>query len=66
MQDNVGASLVPQLADHTETYDHATDADHERHEHGAIEMLDLIRIVVTAVTAALVWFRAWELFLASA
>jgi cation transport ATPase len=47
MQDNVGASLVPQLADHTETYDHATDADHERHEHGAIEMLDLIRIVVT-------------------
>jgi hypothetical protein len=32
------------------------------HEHGDIERFDLIRIAVTAVVAALVWFRVWEPF----
>jgi heavy metal translocating P-type ATPase len=37
---------------------------HEDHagEHGHIEPFDLIRIAVTAIAAALVWFRVWEPF----
>src|ERR1022692_1467611 len=31
-------------------------------EHGHIEPFDLIRIAVTAIAAALVWFRVWEPF----
>src|SRR5450631_1097798 len=37
---------------------------HEDHagEHGHIEPFDLIRIAVTAIATALVWFRVWEPF----
>jgi heavy metal translocating P-type ATPase len=39
--------------------------DHEEeqdHEHGHLEPFELIRIAVTAVVAAAVWFRVWEPF----
>lgn len=32
------------------------------HEHGHIERFDLVRIIVSALAAALVWFRVWEPF----
>ncbi len=43
--------------------DHKTPfhEDHES-EHGHIEVHDLIRIAITAVSAGLVWFRIWEPF----
>jgi heavy metal translocating P-type ATPase len=41
---------------------HGSEAhDHESHDHG-VELQDAIRIVLVAVAAALVWFRAWEPF----
>jgi P-type Cu+ transporter len=41
---------------------HGSEAhDHESHGHG-VELQDAIRIVLVAVAAALVWFRAWEPF----
>ena len=36
--------------------------DEHGHEHGHIEPFDLVRIAVTALAAALVWFRVWEPF----
>src|SRR5271169_194117 len=38
--------------------------DHEEEEghHGHLEPFELIRIAVTAIGAALVWFRVWEPF----
>jgi heavy metal translocating P-type ATPase len=39
--------------------------DHEEqqdHEHGRLEPFELIRIAVTAIAAAAVWFRLWEPF----
>jgi heavy metal translocating P-type ATPase len=39
--------------------------DHEAepgHEHGHIEPFDLVRIAITAIAAAMVWFRVWEPF----
>ena len=40
---------------------HEASLDHES-EHGQIKPLDVIRIVLTAVAAAMVWFRIWEPF----
>ena len=45
--------------------EHETHPGHEHehdHEHGHIEPFDLIRIALTAIAAALVWFRVWEPF----
>src|SRR5579863_3423456 len=46
-------------------HDHDGHHDHEdehSHEHGHIEPFDLIRIAITAIAAALVWFGVWEPF----
>jgi heavy metal translocating P-type ATPase len=46
-------------------HDHDGHHDHEDehgHEHGHIEPFDLVRIAITAIVAALVWFRVWEPF----
>src|ERR1700722_10263269 len=46
-------------------HEHDGHHDHEDqhgHEHGHIEPFDLIRIGITAIAAALVWFRVWEPF----
>ena len=47
-------------------YSHATSADEDRksddQEHGHLERFDLVRIIVTAAIALLVWFRVWEPF----
>ncbi len=45
--------------------DYVHEDDHEDesgHEHGHIEPFELIRIAITAIAAALVWFRVWEPF----
>ena len=39
----------------------AEHQDHDGHEHG-FEVQDGVRIVLVAITAALVWFRVWEPF----
>jgi heavy metal translocating P-type ATPase len=46
-------------------HDHDGHHDHEDehgHEHAHIEPFDLVRIGITAIAAALVWFRVWEPF----
>jgi heavy metal translocating P-type ATPase len=54
------------LTDNEREHDRGTHPheDHEgqSHEHGHIESSDLVRIAVTGVIAALVWFRVWEPF----
>ena len=52
------------VADHVHEADHAAHANQadDRQEHGRVETADLIRIALTAVIAALVWFRVWEPF----
>jgi heavy metal translocating P-type ATPase len=52
------------VADQVDQHERGTHAheDHEDHEYGHIEPFDLIRIAVTAVVAALVWFHVWEPF----
>ena len=55
------------VSDHIHEHHHDRDEHHDHddehgHEHGNIEPFDLIRIGVTAIAAALVWFRAWEPF----
>src|SRR3984957_11958913 len=42
-------------------HEHDEHHDHEG-EHGHVEPFDLIRIAITAIAAALVWFRVWEPF----
>ena len=37
-------------------------AEEEGHEHGHLEPFELIRIAITSIAAALVWFRVWEPF----
>jgi cation transport ATPase len=63
IEENSGTFTV---TDHVREHDHETHPheDHEGqgHEHGHIESSDLIRIAVTGVIAALVWFRVWEPF----
>lgn len=65
-QKNHDAEALPHIADHVDEPDrgaHADEADEgHSHEHGHIESFDLIRIGITAVIAALVWFRVWEPF----
>src|SRR5579862_5948675 len=46
---------------HEHDHDHEHD-DHHDHEHGHMEPFDLIRIAITALIAAAVWFRVWEPF----
>lgn len=41
---------------------HADQEVEDEHEHGHLEPFELFRIAVTAITAALVWFRVWEPF----
>jgi cation transport ATPase len=51
--------------EHEHQREHEAHPDYEGehgHEHGHIERFDLIRIAVTAIAAALVWFRVWEPF----
>ncbi len=63
-QENSDASRLQHLADQVHEHGRGTHGheDHEGqgHEHGHIESSDLIRIAVTALVAALVWFRLWE------
>jgi heavy metal translocating P-type ATPase len=40
----------------------ASHGEPGEHEHGHIEKMDMIRIAVTALLAAAVWFRVWEPF----
>jgi heavy metal translocating P-type ATPase len=49
------------LHDH-EHETHAIHQDADEHEHGHLEPFELFRIAVTAIIAALVWFRVWEPF----
>jgi heavy metal translocating P-type ATPase len=53
------------LSAHVHEHQHQAQSgpeDEHGHEHGHIEPFDLIRIAVTAIIAALVWFRVWEPF----
>jgi hypothetical protein len=54
------------VIDQAPEHDNGTHAHENReiqgHEHGHIESSALIRIAVTGVIAALVWFRVWEPF----
>ena len=53
----------PQVSTAGHTHQHKAQAnleDEHEHEHGHVEPFDLIRIAVTAIAAALVWFRVWE------
>jgi heavy metal translocating P-type ATPase len=53
------------LSAHVHEREHEAHSEHEDehgHEHGHVEPFDLIRIAVTAIVAALVWFRVWEPF----
>jgi Cd2+/Zn2+-exporting ATPase/Cu+-exporting ATPase len=43
-----------------EQQSHEGHEDAHSYQHGHIERFDLIRIVVTALIASLVWFRGWE------
>ena len=50
---------VPKLGTHErEARPHNEDED--GHEHGHVEPFELIRIAITAIAAALVWFHVWE------
>jgi heavy metal translocating P-type ATPase len=42
--------------------EHVEEHDHHEHEHGHVEPFDLVRIGITAIAAALVWFHVWEPF----
>jgi heavy metal translocating P-type ATPase len=63
---NTGAFSPGHVTDQVPEHDDRTrareDQESQGHEHGHIESSDLIRIVVTAVIAAFVWFRVWEPF----
>jgi heavy metal translocating P-type ATPase len=61
---NAKLATVPYVADQSHEQNHATDANenHKGHQHGRIESSDLIRIVLTATVATVVWFRVWEPF----
>ena len=58
------ASVPEDVHEHGDQEEHVRPGreDEHGHEHGHIEPFDLIRIGVTAVVAALVWFRVWEPF----
>jgi heavy metal translocating P-type ATPase len=64
IQGSSGTATLQHVADHVHEHDRGKHRheDHEGqgHEHGDIESSDLIRIVVTALVATLVWFRVWE------
>jgi heavy metal translocating P-type ATPase len=49
-------------ADRRELETHPGHEHEPDHEHGHIEPFDLIRIGLTVLAAALVWFRVWEPF----
>ncbi|HVO98120.1 MAG TPA: cation-translocating P-type ATPase [Bryobacteraceae bacterium] len=52
------------VGDHEHDHDgqhHDHEGEHD-HEHGRIEPFDLVRIVITAIAAILVWLRVWEPF----
>jgi len=63
--ENFNAPKLATVAAHVDEPGHADEhearPDHED-EHGHIEPFDLIRIAITALAAALVWFRLWEPF----
>jgi len=56
-------SAITVATDHVREENDATRGqEHDGHEHGHIELSDVIRILLTAAIAALVWFRVWEPF----
>jgi heavy metal translocating P-type ATPase len=59
-----GTSALPHVAHQVDEHDRFAHGpeDHQGHEQSHIESFDLIRIVLTAVFAALVWFGVWEPF----
>ncbi|HEY7302468.1 MAG TPA: cation-translocating P-type ATPase [Bryobacteraceae bacterium] len=63
---NTGAFSPGHVTDQAPEHDNGTHPHENResqgHEHGHIESSALIRIAVTGVIAALVWFRVWEPF----
>ena len=71
MKDSITATKSDQNAKLTteryvadQSQNHATDPieNHKGHQHGHIESSDLIRVILTATIATLVWFRVWEPF----
>ncbi len=65
-QERVGRPQPNHFADQVDGRDHETHmhggGERQGHQHGHVELSDLIRISVTAVVAVLVWFRVWEPF----
>jgi cation transport ATPase len=55
---NMHPKLVS-VPDRLYEYDHDGEPGHD---HGHIDPFELIRIAITAIAAALVWFRVWEPF----
>jgi heavy metal translocating P-type ATPase len=41
-------------------HEHLDHEDEHGNEHGRIESIDLVRIAITAIAAAFVWFHVWE------
>jgi len=59
------ATVAGHVHEHGHADEHEALPDHEDehgHEQGHVEPFDLIRIAITAIAAALVWFRVWEPF----
>ena len=52
----------PDASDEARVLNHIDEPEHV--EHGQLERFDLIRIGITAIASALVWFRVWEPFCA--
>lgn len=61
-RDVVATGLPDFVDDVRQSHDAAHPHEDHGHEHGPIESSDIMRIAVTAVVAALVWFRVWEPF----
>ena len=52
--------LADELHAHTHPTPAGKDDKTEEHEHGHLDVFNLVRIAATAVIAVLVWFRVWE------